>query len=72
MRINDKDDTITDGIVLATGFIGSNSIETIDLDDRFASIMARINGAPDTIALRISGMFGTTLVAAAISWREFI
>ena len=72
VRRSDSDDTISFGTILATGYIGSNSIETIDLDSQFASIMARINGTPDIIALRISGMFGTTNVAAAVSWREYI
>jgi len=72
VRRNDSDDTINTGTILATGFIGSNSIETIDLDDQFASLMARINGTPDTVAIRISGMFGTTNVAVAVSWREYI
>lgn len=69
---NDSNDTIDADTILATGFIGSNAIETIVLDDQFASLMARIDGTPDVIALRINGMFGTTNVAAAVSWREYI
>lgn len=72
VRRCETDDIITHGIIIASGYIGSNSIDTVDLDSQFANVMAKIVGTPDIIALRVSGMYGTANVSAAITWREYI
>jgi hypothetical protein len=72
VRRNESDDIITNGIIIASGFIGSNSIETVDLDSRFVNVMAKIVGTPDIISLRVTGMYGTANVSASITWREYI
>ena len=64
--------TVTGGTILASGYVGSNTIETIDLDSNFYPITTSINGISDVITLRINGMNGTVNVGANISWREYI
>lgn len=63
---------ITGGTVIASGFIGSNTVENIDLDDQAISIMSKINGTSDKIAIRLSGMYGTCNIIANAFWKEYL
>lgn len=69
---NESNDNVTEGTLLATGYIGKNTIETIELDSNICPLTTRINGTSDIIALRIHGMYGTVNIGANISWREYI
>lgn len=67
---SEEDTIITDGVVLASGYIASSDVTTIKIDDKLIAMMAKIDGTPDVLALRITGMYGTANVAASVQWRE--
>lgn len=68
---SETDVEISGGIVLASGYISSNSINEIDLGEDIQPILTTVLGDADKISIRLSGMYGTSAIFTSLSWKEY-
>lgn len=58
------------GQEVAAGYIYGAGVQEIDLGPRDLTLLADLDGTPDTLTLNVTNIFGTVNVSAGVEWRE--
>jgi hypothetical protein len=71
-QFSDTDHTVSDGVIVASGYVADTSEQTIDLDSRALFLCADIVGIPDILTLVVNYMRGVVSLSASVEWAEML